>query len=368
MTDDPDLRSVREFHQQRPGAAPGALDRVRRRVQTATAAPHAPRRLLLPRWAAPAASAAVVAAVVGGVAMLGTADRGTPQPGGPTGGPTRPASTAPTASEGTVTLWLKYGAPVPVPTVFAQLDQAAAGAAPTAPRPGELLCSHVNVLTRSGPSPAPGSAPATNQMQVRCFEPEGLLEVPAPDPGEAKGLSPAERLAAARDGFAAAGPGWGYPTTAWLATLPTDPELLLAGFRAGTRGPAEVDDLTRWQQYGRFLSRVDPLLPAAQRAAFHRLLGRFDGLTATEAFTVSGKRLYAVRLTSGTIADELLFEPGTGRLAGHVELTGAAPASGVPASSPAPGGGGPVPVRQELRRYVFQPAAGWASPSVTARR
>ncbi|GAB4046935.1 hypothetical protein [Catellatospora paridis] len=362
MTDDPDLRSVREFHQRRPGAAPGALDRVRRRVQTATAAPHAPR--LLPRWAAPAAAAAVVAAVVGGVALLGAVDRGTPQPGGPTGVPARSANTAP---EGADPLWLKYGAAVPVPTVFAQLDQAAAGAALAAPRPGELLCSHATVLTRPGPSPAPGSAPATAQAQVHCFEPEGLLEVPAPDPAEVKGQSAAERLAAARDGFAAAGPGWGYPTAAWLATLPTDPDLLLAGFRAGTRSPAEIDDLTRWQQYGRFLARVDPLLPAAQRAAFHRLLGRLDGLTAAEAFTVSGKRLYAVRLTSGTIADELLFEPNTGRLAGHVELTGPAPVNSLTAS-PGPGVGEPVPVRQELWKYVSQPAATWAVPSATARR
>ncbi|GAA1360968.1 hypothetical protein [Catellatospora chokoriensis] len=367
MTDDPDLRSVREFHQQRPGVAPGALDRVRRRVQTAPAAPHAPR-LLLPRWAAPAAAAAVVAAVVGGVAMLGAADRGTPQPGGPTGGPARLASTAPTAPEGTAALWLKYGAPVPVSTVFAELDRAAAGTALAAPRPGELLCSHATVLTRPGPAPAPGSAPATAQAEVRCFEPEGLLEVPAPEasPGEVKGQSPAEQLAAARDGFAAAGPGWGYPTAVWLAALPTDPDLLLAGFRAGTRGPAEVDDLTRWQQYGRFLTRVDPLLPAAQRAAFHRLLARLAGLTATEAFTASGKRFYAVRLTSGTIADELLFEPSTGRLEGHVELIGVATAGSGPASSP--GGGEPVPVRQERWKYLFRPAAGWASPSATAAR
>ncbi|WP_155374430.1 hypothetical protein [Catellatospora vulcania] len=355
MTDDPDLRGVREFHQERPGAAPGALDRVRRRVQTATAAPHAPR-FLLPRWAAPAAAAAVVAAVVGGAAVLGAAGDGTPQPGGPTAGPGRPTSAASTAAEGTVALWLKYGAPVPVPAVFAQLDQAAAGNTLAVPHPGELLCSHTTMLTRSGPSPSPGSAPATAQAGVRCFEPEGLLEVPPPSAGDVKGQSPAEQLAAARDGFAAAGPGWGYPTASWLATLPTDPDLLLAGFRAGSRGPAEVDDLTRWQQYGRFLARVDPLLPAAQRAAFHRLMGRLDGLTAAEAFTVSGKRLYAVRLTSGTIADELLFEPGTGRLAGHVELT------------VGPGGGDPVPVRQELWKHVFQPAAGWAVPSATAPR
>ncbi|WP_144122292.1 hypothetical protein [Catellatospora sichuanensis] len=367
MTDDPDLRSVREFHQQRPGAAPAALDRVRRRVLTATAAPHAPR-LLVPRWAAPAAAAAVVAAVVGGVALLGAAGDGTPQPGGPTAGPGHPTSAAPTAPEGSVALWLKYGAPVPVPTVFAQLDQAAAGTTLAVPRRGELLCSHASVLTRSGPSPSPGSAPATSQAQVRCFEPEGLLEVPAPDAGsgDVKGQSAAEQLATARHGFAAAGPGWGYPTAAWLATLPTDPDLLLAGFRAGSRGPAEVDDLTRWQQYGRFLTRVDPLLPAAQRAALHRLMGRLDGLTAAEAFTMTGKRLYAVRLTSGTITDELLFEPSTGRLVGHVELTGAAPASSGPASSP--GGGEPVPVRQERWKYLFQPAATWAVPSATAPR
>ncbi|MFD0595874.1 hypothetical protein ACFQZ4_29215 [Catellatospora coxensis] len=182
-----------------------------------------------------------------------------------------------------------------------------------------------------------------------------------------QGAVPEEQLAAARDGFAAAGPGWGYPTAAWLATLPTDPELLLASFRAGSRGPAEVDDLTRWQQYGRFLTRVDPLLPAAQRAAFHRLLGGLDGLTAVEAFTDSGKRLLAVRLTSGTVSDELLFNPGTGRLAGHVELAGRADpaASGGPGSSP---GGEPVPVRQELLGYAFQPASSWGSPSATARR
>ncbi|GIF97483.1 hypothetical protein [Catellatospora citrea] len=363
MTDDPDLRSVREFHQRRSGAAPGALDRVRRRVQTATAAPHAPR-VPLPRWAAPAAAAAVVAAVVGGVALLGATGDGTPQPGGPTAGPGRPTSAAP---EGAAALWLKYGASMPVAAVFTELDQAAAGTAVAAPRPGELVCSHGTVLTR--PGTAPGTAPATRgasapaQGWVRCFEPAGLIEVPAPGTGDVKGQSPAEQLAAARDGFAAAGPGWGYPTAAWLAALPTDPDLLLAGFRAGTRGPAVVDDLTRWQQYGRFLARVDPLLPAAQRTALHRLMGRLDGLTAAEAFTVSGKRLYAVRLTSGAVAEELVFEPGTGRLAGHVELTRAAPVSSVPAS---PGGGDPAPVRQELWKYVFEPAATWAVPSATA--
>jgi hypothetical protein len=358
MTDDADLRTVREFHQDRPGPAPASLDRVRRRVQTATA-PNAPRRLL-PRWAAPAATAAVVAAVVVGVTLLGTAGGGTSQP-------SDPASSAPTATEDTSELWLKYGARVPVAAVFAELDQVAAGAAPAVPRAGQLLCSYTAVLTRPGPSPLPGSDPAWSGVLARCFEPEGLIEIPAPVLGEVKGQSPEEQLAAARDGFAAAGPGWGYPTAAWLATLPTDPELLLAGFRAGSRGPAEVDDLTRWQQYGRFLTRVDPLLPAAQRAAFHRLLSGFDGLTAVEAFTDSGKRLLAVRLTSGTVSDELLFNPGTGRLAGHVELAGPAgpAASGGPGSSP---GGEPVPVRQELLGYAFQPAPSWASPSATALR
>ncbi|MFC7242464.1 hypothetical protein ACFQO7_08210 [Catellatospora aurea] len=361
MTDDADLRSVREFHQHRPALAPGALDRVRRRVQTATA-PHPPRRRPLPRWTAPAAAAAVLAVVVIGVAALGTAGDGTPQPGGPTAGPA-----APTAPEGRDTPWLKYGAPVPVAAVFAELDQVASAGSPAVPRTGQLLCSTTFVLTRSGPSPAPGSAPSSEQVQARCFEPEGLIEIPAPVLGEVKGQSPEEQLAAARDGFAAAGPGWGYPTAAWLAALPTDPDLLLADFQAASRGPADVDDLTRWQQYGRFLTRVDPLLPAAQRAAFHRMMGGLDGLTAAEAFTESGKRLLAVRLTSGTVGDELLFNPGTGRLAGHVELIGAA-VSGGPGSSPGPGGGALVPVRQEMLGYAFQPASSWASPSATARR
>lgn len=351
MTDDSDLRSVREFQQDRSGLAPGSLDRVRRRVRTATA-PYPPGRLLAPRWAAPAAAAAVVAVVAVGVAVLGATGGGTSQPGWPTAGP---ASSAPTEAEGTGALWLKYGAPVPVAVVFAELDQAAAATARAMPRAGQLLCSNTTVLMRSGPTPAPGSAPSSARVQVRCFEPEGLIELPAPGVGDVKGQSPDEQLAAARDGFAVAGPSWGYPTAAWLDALPADPDLLLVGFRAGSRGPAEVDDLTRWQQYGRFLTRVDPLLPAAQRAAFHRLMGRLDGLTAVEAFTVSGKRLLAVRLTSGTVGDELLFNPDTGRLAGHVELT-------------VPGGGEPVPVRQELLGYHFQPAASWASPSAEARR
>jgi hypothetical protein len=297
------------------------------------------------------------------MAELATAGGGTSLPAGPTAGS---ASTAPAAAEDTDPLWLKYGAPVPVAAVFAELDQAAAAIALPVPRAGQLVCSNTTVSTRSGPSPSP-SAPAPVRLYVRCFEPVGLIEIPVPEAGDVKGQSAAEQLAAARDGFAAAGPGWGYPTAAWLATLPSDPDLLLAGFRAGSRGPAEVDDLARWQQYGRFLTRVDPLLPAAQRAAFHRLMGRLDGLTATEAFTWSGKRLLAVRLTSGTVCDELLFDPGTGRLAGHVELTGGT-ASGMPGSSPGPGGGEPLPVRQELLGYSFQPAAGWASPSATASR
>ncbi|MEV0457813.1 hypothetical protein [Catellatospora methionotrophica] len=355
MSDDGDLHRLREFVHGRSTPAPGALARVQRRVEQAASPTTRPRRRLPrgaagspPRWVAPAATAAVVLAVVGGIAALGSVEGAAPT-AAPSGAPTVVATGAP---------WPVYRAAVPVADVFEQLARAAGGTAPLAPQPGELLCTRTDV--RQVNTPAGVVMQPSSQVREVCAEPVGLLPVretwDGVETGGVKGETSAELLAIARETFVEVGPGWGYPTTAWLSGLPTDPETLRAAFHAGSRGPADVDPLERWHRYGDFLGRVEPLLPAPQRVAFHRVMAGVGGLTATEV-DLAGRRLYAVRQGNGINALDLLFDPATGRITGQVEVSlstvAPTPGGGHPPSAPS---GVPSPVRQELWTYSLQPA------------
>jgi len=119
------------------------------------------------------------------------------------------------------------------------------------------------------------------------------------------------------------GPGYGpppgppslaAPTPQWLASLSTNPAVLysmLEDLNAGVKlGGAHYV----LKELAALYRTSDPVLVPAVRAAFYRVLGEIDGLSATEV-NVAGRTLYRVHQAGQNVTD-LLLDPATGQVAG----------------------------------------------------
>ncbi|MEV6931430.1 hypothetical protein AB0M46_44015 [Dactylosporangium sp. NPDC051485] len=337
---DVDLRVVREFSQARTRISAQPLTVIRQSVLAATVrrtGNPAPRTRLAPRWTIPHAAAAVALAVVAGAGLVAVWRGSAPQ----VAAPDKPSSV------------LVYGQQLDVPAVFAEMERAAARATPIVLPPGALIYQRIDASLSLG---GPGE-PLQAELHEVWFDPQGMITVKerrdGTDDAGPKGETQAELTADQRDSFAKNGPGFVYPTPAWLTGLPTDPDALLAQIRASAPPAWSADDAMLLATYIDLLSKLDLLLSPAHRIALYRLIARIGGLTANEA-TVDGLRLYAVRHSDLNQGKELLLDPQSGRLVGLVELSlnRFAPTPR-PGASQQPAPVDPVPTinRQELWQF-----------------
>jgi hypothetical protein len=111
-----------------------------------------------------------------------------------------------------------------------------------------------------------------------------------------------------------------FPTPAWLAALPAEPVALLAFLRVqtGTHEKWTVDHQL-WDAMAHLYSACEIILTPQTRAALLRSFGGMSNLTSRE-ITLDGRALIAVRHTEGDSADEILFDPATGKAVGRSSL------------------------------------------------
>jgi hypothetical protein len=178
------------------------------------------------------------------------------------------------------------------------------GGQPGAPQPG-------------GAATSTALAPEDHHMWL---DPQGMIALGIVRNGEDMTKGPKAdheaQVAEARHRLAADGPSLAQPTPQWLAALPTDPAELRA------RLVAAIGE-NKWSEEHRLVSALgdlfwmaEPVLTPEVRVALYRVLAGIDGLTAAEV-SIDGRKLYAVRHTERQSADDLLFDPITGRAVGR---------------------------------------------------
>lgn len=110
-----------------------------------------------------------------------------------------------------------------------------------------------------------------------------------------------------------------YPTLAWLAGLPTDPEELLARLRGEGAHPVDWNaDHQLWGRMAQIYAYCEIALSPRQRAALLRAFTGMSGMSVRDV-EVDGKLLVAIRQTDDTDngGNEILFDPATGRAVGR---------------------------------------------------
>jgi hypothetical protein len=126
---------------------------------------------------------------------------------------------------------------------------------------------------------------------------------------------------------APASPNWDFPTPAWLAQQPTDPDAMLAAIerslpatQAGVRAKGDVPTLA-FEKLG--YTMATGFVPAAQRAALYRAATKIPGVTlVSAAATIDGHHGVAVGHVGplGDVRDELIFDPTDGTFLGERQV------------------------------------------------
>jgi hypothetical protein len=128
-------------------------------------------------------------------------------------------------------------------------------------------------------------------------------------------------------------PGVDNPTLSWVAGLPTDPEQLLAVFRAagGTSTKHDTDYLT-YKTAVSFAARADTLLTPAGRTALYQAIALLPGIERTPGqVDLAGRAGVAVGRTAEGVRYEIILDPVTSRVLGTRMVAVALP--GVPAGT-----------------------------------
>lgn len=158
------------------------------------------------------------------------------------------------------------------------------------------------------------------------FDPQGMIWLKGMAGNDDLGDGPyADRegnMARARQFLVDSGPGIRMPTPQWLASLPTDPEQLLAVLResVGEHTTWSVDEQL-WDEMGGLYSRCELTLSPRLRAALLRAFTGMDGLTVGEV-DIDGWKLVSIRHTEHNAIHEILFDPVNGRAVGRRSLVG----------------------------------------------
>lgn len=111
--------------------------------------------------------------------------------------------------------------------------------------------------------------------------------------------------------------GLEHPTIEWLASLPSDPDMLLARIRSELRRPVpeRPEDQMIWTVVRRIYLTCEIVLAPALRAALLRVLAKMPALTVRQ-LVVNGRTLIAIGHDIGNAAEETLFDPATGHAVG----------------------------------------------------
>ncbi|QKV80331.1 CU044_5270 family protein [Amycolatopsis sp. Hca4] len=324
------LRSVLDT----PAPDSASLARMRAKAFRPRPAPRHRGRLVLA-----AAAVTLVAGLGVTLAVQPTGGDPTAQPtgGGPTalpagGDPARPAPLV--------------GADTPAREALITLAAHTGDLRPLAVRPGQFVYSHLRGQVVTGiPVGADGEAQVVSENETKAwFAADGLQTVrmelttglgahPSTD-ADARKLAdhgkplpkphtqvypnpngdPKEQLPVAQPKE----PGVDHPTLSWVASLPTDPERLLAVFRAaaGTSTKHDADYLTFKTAAG-FAARADALLTPAVRTALYRAIALLPGIERVPGqVDLTGRAGVAIGRNGEGFRSEIILDPVTSRVIG----------------------------------------------------
>jgi len=113
-------------------------------------------------------------------------------------------------------------------------------------------------------------------------------------------------------------PGVDHPTLSWVASLPTDPEQLLAVFRAaaGTNTKHDADYLT-FKTAASFAARADALLTPAVRTALYQAIALLPGIRRVPGqVDLTGRAGVAIGRDGDRFGSEIILDPVTSRVIG----------------------------------------------------
>jgi hypothetical protein len=131
---------------------------------------------------------------------------------------------------------------------------------------------------------------------------------------------------------------WGWPTEEFMASLPRDPDKLLASLRKefappkGYHGPMkETPDKLAMEAIAHFMSVIP--VPADLRAAFYRVLAKLPTVRVTEQFAnLEGRKGTAFGVADQYQRIDVIIDPKTGRYIGERSVL-VAPLHGVKAGT-----------------------------------
>ncbi|MFB9684281.1 CU044_5270 family protein [Amycolatopsis plumensis] len=122
-------------------------------------------------------------------------------------------------------------------------------------------------------------------------------------------------------------PGVDNPTLSWVASLPTDPEQLLAVFRAAAGPSTKHDnDYLAFKTAASFAARADALLTPAARTALYQAIALLPGIERVPGqVDLSGRAGVAIGRNAEGFRYEIILDPVTSRVLGTrmVATTGA---------------------------------------------
>ncbi|MGH3759112.1 hypothetical protein [Actinophytocola sp.] len=127
-------------------------------------------------------------------------------------------------------------------------------------------------------------------------------------------------------------PDWGSPNQEFMASLPRDPDKLLALIRERFEGATKhTPDLLVMLTASEFLGTG--LVPADLRATVYRMLAKLPTVEVTEQFAnVDGREGTAFGVSDGRVRLDVIIDPKTGRYIGERNVL-VAPRNGVEAGT-----------------------------------
>lgn len=292
--DDPDIQAVRSLPPSMADPTEDAVGRTWQKMSRIRANRARATRPTLRRWLIPVTAAGLVAALIGGAALwLKPGADGAPYQAARNGNGLRLSD-----------------------ALDILADAAEKGAPAAAVTPGQLVFVKIDGWAAR----YTGDKVAEMQPQTRLIwhDPNGMNAVEITD-GKTSMMRGQERGTA--QPVTADIPSFSFPTPQWLAALPADADQLAKLLTDTVHDTKWSTPHEVWSMMSGFYTSSDLLLPPAVRAALFRSYAKLDGLTATE-MTIGGLRYIGLRHVEQQSADEVLFDPSTGRAVGKRSLYG----------------------------------------------
>ncbi|MGW4213675.1 CU044_5270 family protein [Lentzea sp. NPDC004789] len=316
-----------------PPPTDDSLARMRAKALRSMQTPSAPRHR--GRVVLVAASVALVAGLGIAIAVQPT-NSDVPSTALPTsGGPARPKNPTPLV-----------GADTPAREALITLAAHTSDLQPLAVRPGQFVYSHVRGQVVNGiPVGVDGEAKVLSETETKAwFAADGLrmVRIEMTSNVNARPLTDEDARKLAANGKSVpqpftqvapnpngnpkeqlpvgqpAEPGVDNPTLSWVASLPTDPEQLLAVFRAAA-GPSTKhdDDYLTFKTAASFAARADALLTPAVRTALYQAIALLPGIERVPGqVDLSGRAGVAIGRNAEGLRSEIILDPQTSRVIG----------------------------------------------------